>query len=87
LTTHIAYTIKVPTVLRIGPYRFQFFMADAGEPPHVHVFGPNGMCKFWLIEVALAAPSRLQAQEQRNIERLVRDNRDHLLRSWDETFK
>ena len=77
----------MPTVLRIGAYRFQFFMADAGEPPHVHVFGPNGVCKFWLTEVRLAEPSRLRAQEERDIARLVRENQDYLLRSWNVRFK
>jgi hypothetical protein len=29
----------MPTVLRSGPYRFFFYSADRGEPPHVHVEG------------------------------------------------
>jgi hypothetical protein len=27
----------MPTVLRIGPYRFFFYAGDRDEPPHVHV--------------------------------------------------
>src|SRR5262245_19824181 len=27
----------MPTVLRVGPFRFFFYAGDGGEPPHVHV--------------------------------------------------
>jgi hypothetical protein len=27
----------MPTVLRVGPYRFFFFSGDRDEPPHIHV--------------------------------------------------
>ena len=28
---------KVPTVLRIGPYRFFYYAGDRDEPAHIHV--------------------------------------------------
>jgi hypothetical protein len=28
---------RVPTVLRVGPYRFFFYSNEGTEPPHVHV--------------------------------------------------
>ena len=27
----------MPTVLRIGPYRFYFYSLDPNEPPHIHI--------------------------------------------------
>ena len=27
----------MPTVLRIGPYRFHFYSREGNEPPHIHV--------------------------------------------------
>jgi len=30
-------SFALPTVLRSGPYRFFFYMADRHERPHVHV--------------------------------------------------
>jgi len=27
----------MPTILRIGPYRFYFFSHEPNKPPHVHV--------------------------------------------------
>ncbi len=38
----------MPTVLRVGPYRFFFYASDRAEPMHVHVEGGNGSAKFWL---------------------------------------
>jgi len=29
----------MPTILRIGPYRFYFYSNEKGEPPHIHVHG------------------------------------------------
>jgi hypothetical protein len=43
----------MPTVLRIGPYRFSFVSLDAGEPAHVHVRRENMVAKFWLDPVVL----------------------------------
>lgn len=44
----------MPTVLRIGPYRFFFYASDRDEPAHVHVERENKVAKFWL------EPLRLQ---------------------------
>lgn len=38
----------MPTVLRLGPYRFFFYAGDRDEPPHVHVKRDNRLAKFWL---------------------------------------
>ncbi len=27
----------MPTVMRIGPYRFHFYSRENNEPPHIHV--------------------------------------------------
>lgn len=44
----------MPTVLRIGPFRFHFYSNEKGEPPHIHVDFEDGDAKFWLEPVALA---------------------------------
>jgi uncharacterized protein DUF4160 len=81
-----AYSVvyRVPTVLRIGPYRFHFFANEGTEPAHIHVRGPNGECKFWLEPVLLSDGGSVRAQELRAIERLVRENQEQLLRSWND---
>jgi hypothetical protein len=32
----------MPTVLRIGPYRFFFYSNEGHEPPHIHVESADG---------------------------------------------
>ena len=36
----------MPTILRIGPYRFFFFSEESGEPVHVHVIREQTEAKF-----------------------------------------
>ena len=31
----------MPTVLRIGPFRFHFYSDEGNEPPHIHVASPE----------------------------------------------
>jgi hypothetical protein len=45
----------MPTVLRIGAYRFFFFSNEGHEPPQIHVERAEAAAKFWLHpEVRLA---------------------------------
>lgn len=44
----------MPTILRVGPYRFFFYSGDGREPPHIHVERDSGVAKFWLDPVRLA---------------------------------
>jgi len=43
----------MPTVLRVGPYRFFFYAGDREEPPHVHVERDDNIAKFWLDPIRL----------------------------------
>ena len=36
----------MPTVLRIGPYRFFFYSYDLGERMHIHVISGRNEAKF-----------------------------------------
>lgn len=76
----------MPTVLRIGPYRFFFYSGDRDEPPHVHVERDDYEAKFWLDPVRLQRSGGLSRNEINRIQRLVEKNREHLLRSWNEFF-
>ena len=62
----------MPTVLRIGSFRFHFYSDEGREPAHVHVRTPDGECKFWLEpSVGLARNNGVPAHELRRIEKLV----------------
>lgn len=76
----------MPTVLRIGSYRFYFYAGDRDEPPHVHVEHDNNKAKFWLDPVRLQNSSGFNRTEVNRIQNLVAENREDLLRSWDEFF-
>ena len=74
----------MPTVLRIGPFRFHFYANEKGEPPHVHVDFEDGDVKFWLDPVALARNRGVPVSRLREIERLVREYRPLLLEKYNE---
>ena len=61
----------MPTVLRIGPYRFHFYSDERHEPPHVHVRSADGECKFWLDSVILAKNRGIPAHRLNEIAKLV----------------
>jgi len=76
----------MPTILRIGSFRFFFYSGDADEPPHVHVERGERKAKIWLNPVRLYASGGFSRKEINKILELVQDNRDRLLRSWNEFF-
>jgi uncharacterized protein DUF4160 len=76
----------MPTVLRIGPYRFFFYAGDRQEPPHIHVERENHTAKFWLDPIRLQRSHGFRRNEINRMQRLIQENREYLLRSWDEYF-
>ena len=77
----------MPTVLRNGPYRVFFYSADSAEPPHVHVERDSCQAKFWLDPVRLEDNQGFGRRELNRIRKLVGENVDDLLRSWNEFFE
>jgi hypothetical protein len=77
----------VPTILRIGPFRFFFYSGDRAEPPHVHVEGAGSVAKFWLKPVSSASSSGFRFHELRRLRRLVGRQRWRFLRAWHEHFR
>jgi hypothetical protein len=78
--------VQMPTVLRVGRYRFHFFSNEGAEPAHIHVKADRDEAKFWLEPVALAANYGFRAHELTEIERLVREHRDFLREAWYDHF-
>jgi hypothetical protein len=76
----------LPTVARLGSYRFFFYSNEGSEPPHVHVQRESRIAKYWLGPVALAASGEFSAVELRTLENLVKEHRQHFLDAWDEHF-
>jgi hypothetical protein len=76
----------MPTVLRIGAYRFYFYSHEPNEPPHIHIDRDNLSVKFWLEPVALAKNIGFRSKELRKLESLVRENQTQLVEAWNEYF-
>lgn len=76
----------MPTVLRIGAYRFYFYSHEPNEPPHVHIDRDNLSAKFWLEPVALVKNIGFRPKELRKLELLVRENQIKLVESWNGYF-
>jgi hypothetical protein len=76
----------MPTVLRVGSYRFFFYSADAHEPAHVHVERDANVAKFWLDPARLARSSGFGRAELRDVSRLVNEHALELLEAWNGYF-
>ncbi len=74
----------MPTIERIGPYRFFFYSNEGDEPPHIHVRRERMLAKFWLREVSLASSRGFAAHELREIEAIVVSRRLQFLKAWNE---
>jgi len=77
----------MPTVKRIGPYRFFFVSLDYNEePPHIHVQREKKVAKFWLDPVVLQKTGGFKPQELNKIVKLVQEHREEFLERWYEFF-
>ncbi|HEX5479970.1 MAG TPA: DUF4160 domain-containing protein [Dehalococcoidia bacterium] len=72
----------MPTVLRVGPYRFFFFAGDRDEPAHVHVESGSNMAKLWLQPVRLDRSGGFSRRDLGAIQRIVEDHEGELLEAW-----
>jgi hypothetical protein len=76
----------MPTILRVGRYRFYFFSNENSEPPHIHVKAEGDQAKFWLTPIALASNYGFKAHELNEIEKIIREHSTELLEAWHERF-
>ena len=77
----------MPSAFRHGPYRFFFWSKENHEPPHVHVKWERMEAKFWLHPlVELAENWGFAPHEFNVVRRLVEEDRELLLESWDDHF-
>jgi hypothetical protein len=69
----------VPTVARIGPYRFFFFSNEGTESPHIHVQRERRLAKLSLDPVQLVSSTGFAAHELGVVLRMVTEHRDQFL--------
>ena len=76
----------MPTVLRIGRYRFFFYSNEGNEPPHIHIEAGADEAKFRLSPIGLAANHGFRARELNEIEQLVIEHEQELAEAWNDYF-
>lgn len=77
---------KMPTSLRIGPYRFFFYANDREEPAHVHVQRERHIAKFWIDPVRIERSGRFRPNELMDIQKIIKKHKIKLLKGWHEYF-
>jgi hypothetical protein len=76
----------MPTVLRVGAFRFYFYSHEPNEPPHVHIDRADATIKIWLEDVVVAKSRGFRAHEINGILEMVEEHRDRLVEAWHEHF-
>ena len=76
----------MPTVLRVGRYRFHFFSNENRESPHIHVKASEDEAKFWLDPIQLAANNGFHSRELKEITFIISQHRRLPLDAWNGHF-
>jgi len=76
----------MPTVLRIGPFRFFFYAGDRDEPCHVHVERDNKIAKIWIDPVRLQTSGGFSRKELSQILKIIVEHRINIQEAWNDYF-
>lgn len=76
----------MPTILRLGAYRFYFFSHEPNEPAHIHVDRDEASLKVWLDPVEHARNRGFRPREINAILAMVEEHHGVLLEAWHEYF-
>ncbi len=76
----------MPTVLRVGRFRFFFYSNEGAEPPHIHVQAAYSQAKFWLDPIILEASYGFNNRELNEIHRLVQTRQAERIEAWNDFF-
>lgn len=77
----------MPTITRVGPYRFFFYASDRDEPAHVHVEREAKVAKFWLDPLRLQSSGGFSRVEISRIQRIVARRQGEFLEAWNAYFR
>jgi hypothetical protein len=76
----------MPTVLRIGAFRFYFYSHEPDEPPNIHIDRGEATMKVWLDSLEVAKSRGFRAHEIGGIVAMVEEHRTTFLEAWHEFF-
>lgn len=76
----------LPTVIKVGGYRFFFFSNENDEPLHIHVEKAENYAKFWLKPVSLARNIGFNQPEIKEIKKILFENQTLIEEKWNGYF-
>ncbi len=76
----------MPTILRIGAFRFYFYSHEPNEPPHIHVDRDSATIKIWLDTLEISKSRGFRAHEIGGIVDMVEQHQAEFLEAWHEYF-
>ncbi|RTZ71962.1 MAG: DUF4160 domain-containing protein [Gammaproteobacteria bacterium] len=76
----------MPTIFRLGPYRFFFYAGDRDEPLHVHVERDDNIAKFWVDPVRLQRSGGFGRHEIAQIHGIIEENISTIAEAWRDYF-
>ncbi len=77
----------MPTVLRIGSYRFFFYSSDRVEPEHIHIEKDDKIAKVWLDPVRLQNSGGFSRPQINKVLKIITDHRIELMEAWNDYFR
>ena len=72
----------MPTVPRVGSYRFHFFSNESQEPSHIHVKAGVDQAKVWLEPIEFAANYGSKGHELNEIKKIIEEHQTLLIEAW-----
>ncbi|MBF0377754.1 MAG: DUF4160 domain-containing protein [Desulfamplus sp.] len=76
----------MPTILRIGSYRFFFYSSDNSEPIHVHVEKNDNLAKIWVDPIRLQNSVGFNRVEIKQILSIVEEHQIEIMEAWNDYF-
>lgn len=80
----------MPTILRQSGWRLFFYSNEGNEPVHIHARNGGMECKFRILEEAFEIQevwsNGLTISGRREIRKIIFENFDYIMNSWNEYF-
>ena len=76
----------MPTVLRVGAYRFFFYSSDRNEPINIHVESDDNIAKVWVDPIRLENSGGFSRADINRILAIIKENQNELMEAWNGYF-
>ncbi|MDX9819511.1 MAG: DUF4160 domain-containing protein [Desulfococcus multivorans] len=76
----------MPTIFRIGRYRFFFYSGDRNEAMHVHIEADENIAKVWIDPIRLDNSGGFSRSEINKILSIIEEKQVQLMEAWNDFF-